>query len=428
MKRTARRMQLRVQGTGGSSTEVRNIALFVLVVILTLGGHFYFYAYPLLVQCLVEESERDAVRAAGILRVVAHRGADASVLPNAHVSSELDSVRRALGVMKFRIFDRDGRITFSTEPSETGRVNENTYFRDSVAAGDTRTNLLRRNESSLDGDTYVRDLVEIYVPLMEQGRFGGAFEIYYDITEQRKDFDQRLRAMSLNLGGLSAILLAVFAVIVVRSYTNALRSERRHSRQLHQEIERRLEIEEELRESHGRYRHLAHHDSLTGIPNRTLFLDRFQHALANARRYETRLGLLFIDLDHFKTINDTWGHEAGDRILKAAANVLQKCIRESDTAARIAGDEFAVLVEHADEGTVTALVDRLAREFANGLDFGIGDISTSASIGISLYPQDGEDIETLFRHADIAMYRAKADRRGSWQYFAAEPATDSARG
>lgn len=421
-------MQLRVHGTGGSSTEVRNIALFVLVVIVTLAGHFYFYAYPSLVQCLVDESERDAVRAAAILRVVVHGDAGATATLDAHVSAELESVRRALGVMKFRIFDRDGRITFSTDPSETGRVNENSYFRDSVAAGATRTNLLRRNESSLDGDTYVRDLVEIYIPLMEQGRFGGAFEIYYDITEQRKDFDLRLRAMSVNLGGLLAILLAIFAVIVVRSYTNALRTERRHSRELHQEIERRLEIEEELRESHGRYRHLAHHDSLTGIPNRTLFLDRFQHALANARRYHTRLGLLFIDLDRFKTINDTWGHEAGDRILKAAADVLQKSIRESDTAARIAGDEFAILVEHADERTVTALVDRLAREFANGLDFGDGDISTSASIGISLYPQDGEDIETLFRHADVAMYRAKADRRGSWQYFAAEPATDSARG
>ena len=414
-----------MHGTARLSSEVRNIALFVLVIIVTLAVHFRFFAYPSLVRCLVEESERDAVRAASILRVVARDPQNRAARPlDARLLGELDSVRQALGVLKVRIFDHDGRITYSTDASETGRLNENAYFRD-VAAGHARTNLVSRNESSLDGDNYVRDLVEIYVPLIEQGGFVGAFEIYYDITDQRKDFDLRLRAMSLDLAGLLAVLLAVFFVIVVRSYTGALQTERAHCRRLHDEVERRLQIEDELRQSHGHYRHLAHHDSLTGIPNRTLFLDRFQHALANARRYGTPLGLLFIDLDRFKTINDTWGHEAGDRILKAAAAVLQKSIRESDTAARIAGDEFAVLVEHADENTVTALVDRLAREFASGLDFGDGDISTSASIGISLYPQDGDDIETLLRHADIAMYRAKADRRGSWQYFAAGPAVRS---
>lgn len=424
MTRAARRIKLRVHGGGRLSAEVRNIALFMLVIIVALALHFYFYAYPSLVRWLVEESERDAVRAANILRVVAHAERDASAPVGAHVMADIDSVRRALGVLKFRIFDRHGRIIYSTDAPETGRINENPYFRDVAAADHIRTNLFSRNESSLEGDNYVRDVVEVYVP-REQG---GAFEIYYDITDQRKDFDLRLRALSLDLGGVLAILLAIFAVVVVRSYAAALRTERAHSRRLHEEIERRLEIEEELRESHGHYRHLAHHDPLTGIPNRTLFLDRFEHALANARRYDTRLGLLFIDLDRFKSINDTWGHEAGDRILKAAANVLQTGIRESDTAARIAGDEFAVLVEHADENAVEELVGRLAREFANGLDFGSGDVSTSASIGISLYPQDGEDVETLLRHADIAMYRAKADRRGSWQYFAAEPATDSARG
>jgi diguanylate cyclase (GGDEF)-like protein len=209
----------------------------------------------------------------------------------------------------------------------------------------------------------------------------------------------------------------VFALVVARSYRSALKSERDYSNRLHEEIELRLQTEDALRESHGRFEHMAHHDPLTSLPNRTLFLDRFEHALANARRYNTRMALLFIDLDQFKSINDTYGHETGDRILMAAADVLRRGVRASDTAARIAGDEFAVLIEHADPATVEGVVRRMSDEFGTRLNVEALDLTTSASIGISFFPEDGDDLETLLHRADTAMYRSKALKPGGWQYF-----------
>jgi len=410
-----------IHGAGRLARELRNIVLLALVIIAALGAHFYAYAYPSLVRVIVEESERDSVRAARVLQHLVLGQGSAWIQPDSERAASIEAVRIALGVLKFKIFDQAGRLTYSSGGGNIGRLNESRAFREIVAVGKIHTHVVRRDDLTLEGERYVRDVVETYVPVMENRRFAGAFEIYYDITEQRADFDQRVRTMNLSVAILLALLLGIFAVTVMRSYSVALRLEREHSRRLHDEIEHRLRVEVELRASSGHYRHLAHYDALTGIANRTLFLDRFDHALANARRHGTRLALLFIDLDHFKPINDTYGHEAGDRILKAAANILQKNVRETDTAARIAGDEFAILVEHADEKTVDSLVKRLSRELNGGFDLGFGAIDTSASIGISLYPAHGEDMETLLHHADLAMYRAKSEQRGSWRFFMQDP-------
>lgn len=422
------RVREHIDGAGHLAGELRNVVLLALFMIMLLGAHFYAYAYPSLVRVLVEESERDAVRAAQVLQNLALGQHGAWVEPAPAHAATIESVRIALGVLKFKIFDRTGRLIYSSDGADIGRINENSYFRETVARGKIYTHVVQRDDPTLEGERYVQDVVETYVPVMEEGRFAGAFEIYYDITAWREDLDRRVRTMNFSIATLLVLLLSIFAVIVLRSYTAALRVEREQSRRLHDEIEHRLRIEEELRESSGHYRHLAHHDPLTGIANRTLFLDRFEHALANARRHGTRLALLFIDLDHFKPINDTYGHEAGDRILKAAAGILQGNVRESDTAARIAGDEFAVLLEHADETTVQTLVNRLSRELNGSVSIGSDEIRTSASIGVSLYPDHGEEMGTLLHHADLAMYSAKAERRGSWRYFAQNPEPEPAPG
>jgi diguanylate cyclase (GGDEF)-like protein len=418
----------RIDGAGRLAGELRNVVLLALFIIGVLGAHFYAYAYPSFVRVLVEESERDAVRAAQVLQSLALGDSAGSFEPDPARTISIESVRIALGVLKFKIFDHAGRLTYSSDGADIGRVNESPYFREIVALGKTHTHVVQRDDPTLEGERYVQDVVETYVPVMEEGRFAGAFEIYYDITAWREDLDQRVRTMNFSIATLLVLLLGVFAVIVMRSYAAALQLEREQSRRLHDEIEHRLRVEEELRASSGHYRHLAHHDPLTGIANRTLFLDRFEHALANARRHGTRLALLFIDLDHFKPINDTYGHEAGDRILKTAARILQGTVRESDTAARIAGDEFAVLLEHADETTVQTLVDRLSRELNGDVCIGSDEIRTSASIGVSLYPDHGEDMETLLHHADLAMYSAKAVRRGSWRYYTHDPDPEPASG
>ncbi|MBU0620389.1 MAG: diguanylate cyclase [Gammaproteobacteria bacterium] len=158
--------------------------------------------------------------------------------------------------------------------------------------------------------------------------------------------------------------------------------------------------------------HLASHDSLTGLPNRRLFLDRLDRALARARRNHTTLALLFIDLDNFKDINDTHGHAAGDAVLCAVAQRLQGLLRGADTVARLGGDEFVILVEGArDADAIDQLVHKVNETLAEPIRHEDLELPTSGSIGISRYPEDGKDANALLAVADQAMYRAKAGKR-----------------
>ena len=168
-----------------------------------------------------------------------------------------------------------------------------------------------------------------------------------------------------------------------------------------------------------RIHHLAHHDSLTGLANRLLLQDRLAHALETAARRRWKVAVLFIDLDRFKSINDTLGHAAGDRLLCEVASRLRDCARASDTIARLGGDEFVLVlegVEHSADATPAAT--HILRAFAAPLDLEGRRLDISASIGVVLYPDDGGDVDTLMRNADTAMYQAKALGRNNFQFYA----------
>jgi len=171
---------------------------------------------------------------------------------------------------------------------------------------------------------------------------------------------------------------------------------------------------------------LAHHDPLTGLPNRTLFTDRFQHALGQARRSENqRLALILIDLDHFKNINDTLGHQMGDDLLCVVAGQLQKLLRSSDTLARLGSDEFIILLEDsATLQSVATVVRRLEAVFEQPMLLKEQEIYLTASIGISLYPDNGDNLDDLLKCADIAMLRAKELGRNTWQFYESSMSDD----
>ena len=176
----------------------------------------------------------------------------------------------------------------------------------------------------------------------------------------------------------------------------------------------------ERRRTEDRIRRLALHDSLTSLPNRALFQDRLQQALAEARRHDRRVALLLLDLDHFKDINDTLGHTAGDRFLKEVAQRLDACVRASDTVARLGGDEFAlILTELRQPEDAAVLARRAVRMVAEGMRLDNQEIQTTASIGITIYPTDSEDADQLLRYADLALYRAKAEGRNTYRFYAA---------
>jgi diguanylate cyclase (GGDEF)-like protein len=170
-----------------------------------------------------------------------------------------------------------------------------------------------------------------------------------------------------------------------------------------------------------RIRHLAHHDDLTGLPNRLLFNYQLPKALARAQRDGTSVGVLFLDLDRFKIINDTLGHDAGDMVLRQIAGHLRSCVRETDTLARVGGDEFTVLVEQLDDTQyLGAIAEKLLTAMASPLTIGGNVYQLSGSIGIAMYPEDGADGASLLKNADIAMYGAKASGRNNYQFYSSD--------
>jgi diguanylate cyclase (GGDEF)-like protein len=182
-----------------------------------------------------------------------------------------------------------------------------------------------------------------------------------------------------------------------------------------------LDVETQLREHQERLYHLVHHDNLTSLPNRLLLQDRLQRMMVKAKRNKTYAAVLFLDLDRFKKINETLGHDIGDKLLLEVAKRLEKCVRRSDTVARLGGDEFAIILDDLRDTKFVAVV---ARKILNTLskpafieDY---ELYATSSIGISLFPDDSEEVDGLMRCADTAMYRAKEAGKNNYQYYTAD--------
>ncbi len=181
-----------------------------------------------------------------------------------------------------------------------------------------------------------------------------------------------------------------------------------------QDISERLESEKQLL-------YLAHYDALTKLPNRILLTDRLDQSLARARWHGRAVAVLFLDLDRFKIINDTLGHNVGDQALQALSERLKDCVREGDTVARLGGDEFAIVLEDiASADDVAPSARKILEVLSQPFLLDKNEFIITTSIGISLFPFDGEDSQTLLKHADIAMYRAKDEGRNTYQFYSAD--------
>jgi diguanylate cyclase (GGDEF)-like protein len=167
-----------------------------------------------------------------------------------------------------------------------------------------------------------------------------------------------------------------------------------------------------------RIHHLATHDSLTGLPNRAMFSQMLNHAIAGAQRYHRKFAVLFIDLDRFKTINDTLGHEAGDKLLQEISQRFREQLRASDVLARLGGDEFVILLqEMQDERHAAAVARKILAAAIRPVMLAAQECRVTASIGISMYPAHGEDEQSLMKNADIAMYFAKEEGKNNFQFY-----------
>ncbi len=179
----------------------------------------------------------------------------------------------------------------------------------------------------------------------------------------------------------------------------------------------------ERRQAEARIAYMARHDALTGLPNRVLFVERIEEAIEKAKR-GSGCAVFCLDLDHFKNVNDTLGHPIGDELLRIVAARLKDCVREADAVARLGGDEFAVVQSAiVDPQEAVKLANRIVERLAQPFQIEGHSMAVGVSIGISLAPEDGQDHEKLLKNADVALYRAKEDGRGTWRFF--EPEMDS---
>ena len=185
--------------------------------------------------------------------------------------------------------------------------------------------------------------------------------------------------------------------------------------------------EAQRKQADERIQYLAHFDALTGLPNRDQLHDRVQYAISLAQRSSESVALMFLDLDHFKNINDTLGHSVGDALLVKLAGRLRSALRDEDTVSRMGGDEFSFLLYGVDAQGAATVAQKLQDVINMPLQIGLHDLTVTASIGIALYPGDGADKETLFKNADAAMYRVKQEGRHGYRFFTAEMQLRSAR-
>jgi predicted signal transduction protein with EAL and GGDEF domain len=273
------------------------------------------------------------------------------------------------GALRVKLYSPDGVVTYSNTHSLIGtRPNEVSVahvFRDQTTATDV-THL-----GAEGGGGPNMKALETYAPVTIGGSRAGVLEIY-------QDYGPVASAASSTFWPVAAVLGAILLVLYVSLYPLLRRVTRRLRRQV-EEIE-----------------HQAMHDSLTGLPNRVLFRDRLEQALHQARRNPGEMAVMFLDLDRFKEVNDTLGHESGDVLLREVGQRLLHSLRAGDTVARLGGDEFAVL--------------------ATGLDDTDDALEVEASIGIATFPEHGTDVDTLLRHADVAMYQSKQAHSGAGIY------------
>jgi diguanylate cyclase (GGDEF)-like protein len=297
-----------------------------------------------------------------------------------------------LKVAKIKIYNLAGLTVFSTDERQIGEdKSANHGFREALAGRVAGDITYRDRFDAFDGVISDRNLIFTYVPVRGDGRNAeGVFEVYSDVTELIAQMHRAQWQIALIvLGSLGTLYL--FLYFVVR------KADRIIARQEHERAEKEAEIQ-----------HQAYHDALTGLPNRAAFAERLAEALATAARHRRSGAVMFIDLDRFKLVNDTLGHQAGDALLQIVSARTRDCLRKGDVLFRMGGDEFMVLMpEVASPEDAAHAAQRIVCALAVRVSIDDSDLSVGATIGIALFPGDGVDADALVRNADAAMYSAK---------------------
>ncbi len=314
---------------------------------------------------------------------------------------------QGLRVVKVKIYDRNGLVAFSTHVAQIGREGAaNPHFLRARAGEHARETLFREHATSFDGGAGGANLLATYVPvrLGAEGPVEGVVEIYSDVTPLLAQMDQvGYMAVATSTGLM--LILYFFLLAFIRKADLHIEQLKQQQEQAHQE----------------RVRYLAHYDALTNLPNRVLFMEHLERAMQRARRSGALLALMTVGLDRFKLINDSLGHEAGNRVLRDAAARLGASLQGGETVCRLGGDQFAIILENMPTAEAASrIATRVIEHFAAAIHVDGRDIIISSSIGIALYPTDAAEAEWLVKHAEAAMYRAKELGRNRCVFYTEE--------
>lgn len=311
---------------------------------------------------------------------------------------------KGLNIVKVKIYNLEGYTTFSTELQQMGESKASNAPFISAVNGKVASIMSFRDKFYARKELVSNlNVVASYIPIRASvdGPIEGVFELYKDVTPLVSDIAKVQRNVVLGVSGILALLFFVL-FFVVRHADKVIH---RYNRQ--------------QKDNAAKIEHQAFHDSLTGLPNRILFMDRLEHALVHAKREERLVGLMFVDLDHFKQINDNYGHEKGDQILCIAAERIAGCIRTGDTVARLSGDEFMVILESLHTiDRITEVAKRVIYTMAKPIGNDDEKFVVTCSIGIAVYPFDETDnASSLIKKADAAMYLAKSRGKNSFSFY-----------
>lgn len=320
--------------------------------------------------------------------------------------AEVLTTMAGLPIAKIKIYNLDGLTVFSTDEKQIGEGKSgNAGILQAKSGAVTSQITFREKFDALEGVLNNRDLIASYVPARATANapIEGVFEVYSDVTEL---LHAQTRAQWQVAGIVLALLatLYFFLLLVVRKADGII---------ARQEQERAAKEEQ--------VRHQAYHDALTGLPNRAYFSERLAETIALAQRGHQSCALMFVDLDRFKIVNDSLGHEAGDSLLKVVSERIHGCLRQSDLLFRMGGDEFTIILPQITSPEDAAFVARRIQDaVADPVSVNEHELAVGATIGIAVYPGDGDSAEALLKNADAAMYSAKEDGRGRHAFYRSE--------
>jgi diguanylate cyclase (GGDEF)-like protein len=324
----------------------------------------------------------------------------------ADLRADVLSNMRGLAVVKVKVYNIDGLTVFSTEDRQIGEIKrDNLGFTQAMAGLPVGAITHRDKFDAFEGVISNRDLIASYVPIQVStgAPVEGVFEVYSDVTallEKQRSAQWQVAALVLVL--LSALYL--FLLGVVRKADRVILSQ-----------------ESERAEREALVVHQAHHDALTGLPNRAYFAERLTEAISRSGRYGHACALMYIDLDRFKFVNDSLGHQAGDELLRVVAERIAGCLRDSDLLFRMGGDEFTVILSRISESEDAAsIARRITAAVAEPLMLREHEINIGATAGIAVYPADGTSADALVKNADAAMYSAKKAGRGRHAFYSSD--------